>query len=437
MATDRPDVRCSLRSPLSGRLAVAALSALLTGCAGVSDHYLKVEQSLRHGDPEQAVHIVESAEPYYGAKSRLLYRMDRGMTLHLAGKYESSSAVLEQAEQDVEAAYTRRVRTEAKAFLINDTELPYEGDPYEQVMINVIKAVNYAAEGSWSESLVEARRIDNRLALLAGQTGAKDGYRDDGLARYLSAVLYEAAGDMKLQVASVNGQPNKRIEYFRTGTFNTSLNNPTKSATTSINIQVLDSDGKRAFVSVPIGIYRAGEIRWDGNVRVAEREAPTVAKDCTPGGDIGVDVSFTEGQSIRRDRTWAMRAGGSLSGTMAPLRFLASMPIVGQIPFLIDSFAMQATASMDFGMDVSATVSIENNRSFSINKRILPGQFGVLYIQPTRLKRVGTFIAHGICGNEETLGDAVATDWLFTPDLATGPRCMPATNLPPPHKFED
>lgn len=173
-----------------------ALVAVLAGCAGAGDHYLQVDQSLRQGDAEGAVRLIESAESAYGSGNRLLYRMDRGMTLHLAGKYQASNEVLEQAEQDVEEAYTRRVRTEAKAFLINDTELPYEGDPYEQVMLNVVKALNYAASGEWEGALVEARRIDRRLNLLGDQAGAKDGYRDDGFARYVSGVLYEATGDL-------------------------------------------------------------------------------------------------------------------------------------------------------------------------------------------------------------------------------------------------
>lgn len=155
-----------------------------------------MEQSLRAGNPDKADAILQSVESRYGTKSRLLYRMERGMTLHLAGKFDQSTAILEQADRDVDALYTKRIRTEAKAFLINDTELPYDGDPYEQVMVNVVKALNYALLGDLAEALVEARRIDHRLNLLADRTGPKDGYRDDGFARYLSGVLYEAAGEV-------------------------------------------------------------------------------------------------------------------------------------------------------------------------------------------------------------------------------------------------
>ncbi|MFM8552723.1 MAG: COG3014 family protein [Nitrospiraceae bacterium] len=170
--------------------------ALLTGCSSISTRYLQVDQSLMAGDPAQADRIIEQAEDEYGTTSRVLYRMDRGMTLHLAGQYPASSALLEQAETEVADLYTRRVRTETKAFLVNDTLLPYEGEPYEQVMLNVLTALNYAVTGQWSEALVEARRIDQRLNLLTDEAGDKDTYRDDAFARYLTGILYESTGDL-------------------------------------------------------------------------------------------------------------------------------------------------------------------------------------------------------------------------------------------------
>ena len=136
------------------------------------------------------------AESEYGPRNRLLYNMDRGMTLHLAGDYVQSNSLLEQAALEVERLYTRTVRTETAAFLTNDNLLPYEGDPYEHVMINVIKALNYAAMGQLMEAVVEARQIDHRLNVLSDTAQEKDGYREDAFARYLTGLLYEATGDL-------------------------------------------------------------------------------------------------------------------------------------------------------------------------------------------------------------------------------------------------
>ncbi|HSA61869.1 MAG TPA: hypothetical protein VLE03_06485 [Nitrospiraceae bacterium] len=179
-------------SPFGILLAVA----LLTGCGPSTNRYLLIEQSLIAGDPARAAAVVEQSENEYGAKSRLLYGMDRGMMLQLAGQYEQSNAVLEQADEEVERLYTRTIRSESAAFLTNDNALPYEGDAYEHVMINVLKALNYAVQGQEQEALVEARRIDHRLNVLSDKVADPNGYRNDGFARYLSGILYEAAGDL-------------------------------------------------------------------------------------------------------------------------------------------------------------------------------------------------------------------------------------------------
>jgi hypothetical protein len=169
---------------------------LLAGCAAPSQRYLLVEQSLQAGNPRAADAIIEQSQKEYGSKGRLLYLMDRGMTQHLSEQYQPSNATLEQADDEVERLYTRSIRTETKAFLLNDTELPFEGEPFEQVMINVVKALNYAVQGQWNEALVEARRIDHRLNVLSDASDSKASYKDDGFARYLSGMLYEATGDL-------------------------------------------------------------------------------------------------------------------------------------------------------------------------------------------------------------------------------------------------
>jgi uncharacterized protein len=168
----------------------------VTGCGSLGSHYLLVDKSLLANDYRHADAIIQKAEEDYGAKSRVLYGMDRGMTLQLAGEYEQSNAVLEKAEDEVERLYTRSLRTESFAFMTNDNNLPFEGEPYEQVMINVLKALNYASLNRWQDALVEARRIDHRLNVLTDRTKDKAAYRDDGFARYLSGILYESTGDL-------------------------------------------------------------------------------------------------------------------------------------------------------------------------------------------------------------------------------------------------
>ena len=170
---------------VSAQVLTLLCSAVLGGCSLSQSHYFLVDKSLLTSDYQQADDIIRQAEKDYGSKSRVLYGMDRGMTLQLAGEYDLSNQVLEEAEEEVDRLYTRTVRTETAAFMTNDNTLPYEGEPYEQVMINVLKALNYASMNRWQDALVEARRIDHRLNVLADRITNKTAYRDDGFARYL------------------------------------------------------------------------------------------------------------------------------------------------------------------------------------------------------------------------------------------------------------
>ncbi|MCE3224211.1 MAG: uncharacterized protein K0S58_2391 [Nitrospira sp.] len=200
----RPHLPSTTASSQGGRfisfsslsLWLAGLLCGLSGCGLSANHYGLIDQRLLVNDARGADAIMAGAESDYGVRNRLLYSMDRGMTLHLAGDYVQSNNQLETAAQEVERLYTRTVRTETAAFLTNDNLLPYEGDAYEHVMINVIKALNYAAVGQLTEAVVEARQIDHRLNVLSDRVKETDGYREDAFARYLTGVLYEATGDL-------------------------------------------------------------------------------------------------------------------------------------------------------------------------------------------------------------------------------------------------
>jgi len=177
------------------RLAALSLVFLLAGCSGTFSHYGGVDRSLKAGNPDKAVTLIQEAEDDYGPKNRLLYLMDEGMALHLAGRYDESNTVLEEAYLLVEELYTTRLRDQASAILINETQLPFEGEPFEHVLINVIMGLNYALLQNWNEALVEARRIDHRLNVLSDRVEG-DAYKEDPFARYLTGVLYEIAGDV-------------------------------------------------------------------------------------------------------------------------------------------------------------------------------------------------------------------------------------------------
>ena len=181
-------------SPRHWNLFLLFFLGILQSCGPTFQHYEKVEDSLRLENPQNAVEILEQARSDYQEDNKLLYFMDMGMTLHLAGQYRESNKYLEQADEWIERQYTRHIHEIAAPFWLNERAVPYRGDQYEHVIVNVIKALNYALLHDLSGALVEARKIDHRLNVFS-DSGGHDHYREDPFARYLTGVLYEASGD--------------------------------------------------------------------------------------------------------------------------------------------------------------------------------------------------------------------------------------------------
>ena len=118
------------------------------------------------------------------------------MLQHLAGQYQDSNRSLAKAEELTEALYTRRITSEVQAFMTSDNALPYEGEEFEKVMLNIIMAMNYAQLGLVDDALVEARKVDHKLSVLKDRNRGKITYSRDPFARYLSGILYEASGNL-------------------------------------------------------------------------------------------------------------------------------------------------------------------------------------------------------------------------------------------------
>ena len=146
--------------------------------------YARIDRDLEAGRPNEAIATLKGGQSSFGRHSQVLYLMDLGMLQQIAGQYSESNQSLTRAEDLSDALYTRRITSEAEAFLTNDTALPYEGEDFEKVMLNIVMMVNYADLGMLDDALVEARKVDHKLTVLNDRNGGKMSYSKDPLARY-------------------------------------------------------------------------------------------------------------------------------------------------------------------------------------------------------------------------------------------------------------
>ncbi|MDH5183488.1 MAG: hypothetical protein OEX12_06305, partial [Gammaproteobacteria bacterium] len=69
------------------------------------------------------------------------------------------------------------------------------GAPHEQVMVHMMKAINYLQLGQRDSARVEILQMDVRLRELAARAGAEQAYSEDAFGRYLAGVIYEELGE--------------------------------------------------------------------------------------------------------------------------------------------------------------------------------------------------------------------------------------------------
>lgn len=176
---------------------------VLSSCAGVNKISPQINDLAVGGRYGQALQILENPQKY-GNNNRLLFLLDKGLVLHFAGRYEESISVFEEAKLKYEELYTQSLTKHAGSWLWNDYALPYQGEDFERVMVNVFQALNFAVLGKIDEALVEARDVDSVLNLINDQypSDQKNVYRQDAFARLLMGILYESAGNINDAVIS-------------------------------------------------------------------------------------------------------------------------------------------------------------------------------------------------------------------------------------------
>ncbi len=193
---------------------VLIITILVLGCAtfGIRRRfYNDLTSRMKQGQYGDASLIIEShKEKIYGKNNRVLYYLDRGTVLHWKGDYKKSNLYLEHADRTIEELFTRSISRGAASFLLSDNVMEYAGEDYENLYLNILKALNYYHKGNLDAAMVEIRRLDEKLKILAYKYEelvntynrsddkiasfklGESRFHNSALARYLSMLFYRA-----------------------------------------------------------------------------------------------------------------------------------------------------------------------------------------------------------------------------------------------------
>jgi hypothetical protein len=147
-------------------IAVLLITILVTSCVSYVD-LSSTDAYLRRGQYIKAYDSLESSlGRLAAAQGPLIASYDLGMLARLTGDWKRSNELLSDAEQRIRDAYTRSITASIASFIVNDNTEEYAGENYEDIYLNLFKALNYLHLGQYESSLVEIRRMIEKQSVL-------------------------------------------------------------------------------------------------------------------------------------------------------------------------------------------------------------------------------------------------------------------------------
>jgi hypothetical protein len=125
-------------------------------------------------------------------RDALLRHMYRGVIAMHSGDHEAGTRSLDRAWSVAEDRYTKSVSRGALSMMTAEATLPYGPGITERMLIPYYGGLNWLARNERYEAGVEARRL---ASLLAADAGPKPPAEMVGVLRYVSGVMFEAAGE--------------------------------------------------------------------------------------------------------------------------------------------------------------------------------------------------------------------------------------------------
>lgn len=185
----------SIRSRAVKYILCLSAAAVLSSCASYYMQMQDLQRGVLEGDYELAEQKLESARFYKKRKNRLLYYLEKGRVLFMAGQYEESNRYLNEADRLMEDFDNRQDQFlgTVKGVVYSSAESVYTGEKFERILVHYYKALNYLYLNNTEDALVEARRINLKLQELSDKK--KKGYTSDAFSLILQGMIYEKGRD--------------------------------------------------------------------------------------------------------------------------------------------------------------------------------------------------------------------------------------------------
>lgn len=173
------------------KLAILTLFSIstLTGCASYQSKVAESRKLIRQGQITEATLKLETLAEQ-PSDDQLVYLLDYGTALQMAGKFKESTAALLKADKLTDMNDYHSVTNVVGATLGGEEMIQYKGESFEKYLINTMVALNFLMLDQPDDALVEARRINQKIQKM--KMDGREAYELSPFAKYLSAMIWES-----------------------------------------------------------------------------------------------------------------------------------------------------------------------------------------------------------------------------------------------------
>lgn len=295
----------TLRAAAAVAVGCVSLTALV-GCAGIAEQQNALNQFHAQGMFREAATYLDDpkTQEAYGKKNRLLWQLDRGALARTTDQPEQAIEILEDAERTIELGRQTSAGDAVGSWLVNDTVIPYQAEPYEDMYVNVIKLL----------ANLELGRVDGGATVEARRLAGKANQLRD---RYLQLADAASHRPESAQIAQARGSFGGLVETNKAGQF---VESPLGTYLSAIAfMKVGDANfqqvaGRRLVDSLEIQKGLVGSVRTEDFLDMGTRS----------GKDVNVLVVALSGRGPTKD----VEKVGPIA--------IASVPVYLELPRLVE-----------------------------------------------------------------------------------------------------
>ena len=177
---------------------LAASMGGLVACASYTHKMALMREAFDEGDYDRALKELDETGLKNRSEDRLLWHLESATIFDRKGDYVTSRKLWFEADRIADELFTVSISKTATSVVVSESSKDYDGEDYEKVAIHAMLAHQYIGLGQLNEAAIQARKINTKLNEIS-QYFNPDGkyrYREDAHARYLSALIYEARGEL-------------------------------------------------------------------------------------------------------------------------------------------------------------------------------------------------------------------------------------------------